>query len=724
MQFVFIKLNTESEKRPINFAIESFCKSNLAALLLEPTVNIDLICSNPEWSGKTPINFLASRVNDGNFNEVLPCIKILVENFANVNVPDNGEMSPILYVNGSEDLNDGHKNEILTYLLANAVDIDGEEWNFERLKQCLQERREDEFVKGLNHIELNETIFCQCFESSPGCEVLVTLLTLAIRRVSIKAVQRMLRLGADINFKPPGQSMYSLTPIEHACQMGSWQILNIFLRSSKINVHTNPPLVFSAVQNWHIKSLSPKNGVKFEDEVERSKKCLQVLLNSPKIDIDQPNEFGQTALDYSLINDLKEITTELLKNGAYIGNKDCFSCSSLPSSNPYSFKDYLDGCVSRDYNCPIGLSENQKFYNICFDYKNLVPPSFKRSREIPVSWFNEMELFKDMSDTKELRPLLKHPFIQCFLFLKWQRLTLIFYLNIFAHFIFTATFCSYILSCYFDLSALDLDILNHLLWISSWITFAILVMRELFQFIFASLYYRKTFRNYCEIVLLFAVAFTLWCFDVTNNTHRAIAALVMFLLVIELFVLLGSLEIFSIHFSMLKTVVVSFIKGFALYVIILIAFALCFFALLKKSSTNNLTADQNGTEDEENGGISSFDSVELSLLKVFVMLTGEFDTGSINFDANPFSYFIFVLFLFAGPMALLNLLNGLAISDIQVLLSFSEHLFEVYTPHISNAAFSFQEIRSDAELTYLVRRVHLLSRYEKILCVVGPNSWW
>jgi hypothetical protein len=55
-----------------------------------------------------------------------------------------------------------------------------------------------------------------------------------------------------------------------------------------------------------------------------------------------------------------------------------------------------------------------------------------------------------------------------------------------------------------------------------------------------------------------------------------------------------------------------------------------------------------------------------AIIKTIIMLTGEFEASSIDFHQNALSYLIFVLFLFFMSIVVLNLLNGLAVSDTQV----------------------------------------------------------
>lgn len=117
---------------------------------------------------------------------------------------------------------------------------------------------------------------------------------------------------------------------------------------------------------------------------------------------------------------------------------------------------------------------------------------------------------------------------------------------------------------------------------------------------------------------------------------------------------------------MFKTVTLSFLKSFALYAIIIIAFSLSFFTLLHKPKQTTWDNDNQKIVTVEGDDLNRFDSVQLAVLKTLVMLTGEFDAASIDFSKNFWNYLFFVVFLFVVSTVLFNLLNGLAVSDIQV----------------------------------------------------------
>lgn len=418
-------------------------------------------------------------------------------------------------------------------------------------------------------------------------------------------------------------------------------------------------------------------------------KCFELLVNSPKIDLQYPIHASCSPFDVAVryMGHRPDLISTLLSKGAYIGER--FSDrtkdrkNAIENIDPEVLEHCLDSCIEA---VPRLASDCIDFQ---FDYKNLVPPSFKLNRNL----FNEMEPVDCMLERSELRHLINHPLIQSFLFIKWQRYAFILHVNLFIHVMFSVSILSYLLSSYIYVNTSRSS--SSISWWASLIMTIVMVLRESGQFLL-SLYtpkhfYWKSWQNYLEVTLLFLVAFVLCDIDTNKSQRGTIAAVIILLVTGELLILLGSLKKFFVHFEMLKSVLVSFVNAFALYVFILVAFAFCFFAILNDSSEVDAnkskhlnTSDTNSTEvnAEESESFIGFNTVGTSLMKVIVMATGEFDAGSINFDLNRFSYLLFLVFVFLVSTVLFNLLNGLAVADIQVLF-ISFFLMNYVTWHYS-----------------------------------------
>ena len=66
----------------------------------------------------------------------------------------------------------------------------------------------------------------------------------------------------------------------------------------------------------------------------------------------------------------------------------------------------------------------------------------------------------------------------------------------------------------------------------------------------------------------------------------------------------------------------------------------------------------------------------MSAMKILVMMMGEFETESIEYEManSPTCFCLFALFVFIIAIVLLNLLTGLAVSDTQTIKSDAEEL--------------------------------------------------
>lgn len=714
------QLNPEYQKRPINFTVESLNYDNLAALLADPDVNVDA-----KYSTLTPINFFAEQISDSNFSNVYRCIKLLVKHYADLNIPGKREMTPTLTILKNKKLSAPNKELIVTYFLENGdVDIDtpreGEartlltkllpnlqlppirdqstqSFDFNRLMVSLHNDNGIEFLQGLNYYAENKPDqLSELFRAIDNNE---TLLILACKKGLASAVERMLRLGADVNgsIDTPHEP---LNPIKSACIFGNWKVLETLLKSPNLNLSNSGALLSIIVKNMGEQVTHKCN----------YEKCFQLLLEHQSIDINQKDMNDCSALHYAVkYNDSRAIL-ELLKRGAYIGVRNKFNQLSISSINPRVLEKHFDNCISTN-----GFRLGDDNFELRFDYTNLVPieirenahKSTEESKQSMEACPDEMTSIEYMSKTSELRHLIRHPLIASFLFLKWNRFAFIFYINFLLCTLFSVSTVSYILFCYNE-EHTSTEIKQMMRCVTIVLTIYITI-REISQFIFSPRVYLRCADNYLECILI--VFTVLILFDLCSDEwRRTISATTILLIAIEIFILAGSLPFFSFstHYVMLKTVTWSFLRSLSLYAIILVAFSLSFFILLhdnksetKKQPTNNspyspynqppeANNKKSDSDEDDDGGLNRFSNLGLSIIKTVVMSTGEFDASSIDFDVNPWSYIVFIAFLFIISTVLLNLLNGLAVSDTQA-------------------------IKSDAELTNFIRRCEVLSRYEKAL---------
>lgn len=634
----------------------------------DPNVNVD-----KKFASNTPINFLCEKISNDSFDEQFHCIQLLISHHADLNIGNKREITPILNILRNKNLNESNKKTIAEYMLNHVIGLDidtkrkgearlliekllpeheippvklaQEEWNFNRLMACLRNENEIQFLQGINAFvdsNSNEKL-TELFSAIEDDE---TLLISAVKYDLVIAVERMLRLGADINYG------CRRVPIEFACIFGHWRSLELLLKSPTINIHTTEPLLTIVVKNIGEHTTNKCN----------YDKCLQLLLKNKKIYIDQQDTTKSSPLHYAVKYNNSHVITELLKNGAYVGVKNTFNQYSISNINPKVLEKHLDSCITTNE-----LRSGEDNFEIIFDYTNLVPSSIrfdtaqKCNDKIVDNCVNEMAPISFMSHSNDLKHLMRHPLIASFLFLKWHRLALIFYVNFFLCALFSGVTVSYILFCYEDSTS---GLFNNVLRAISFCLLVYIMLREVFQLMLSPSVFIKNWENYLEMLLIISTLIILTSNNesLSESKRKTIASATILLIAVEIFILAGSLPFwsFSTHYVMLITVSKSFLKSLCLYAIILLAFSLSFFTLLRQPTTEKKTVD----DDEDD--FNKFGNIGLSIMKTIVMSTGEFDAASINFDLNTWSYVIFLIFLFLISTVLFNLLNGLAVSDTQV----------------------------------------------------------
>ncbi len=96
------------------------------------------------------------------------------------------------------------------------------------------------------------------------------------------------------------------------------------------------------------------------------------------------------------------------------------------------------------------------------------------------------------------------------------------------------------------------------------------------------------------------------------------------------------------------------------YSFFILAFALGFYILLRKEEEK----PKAGEEEEE--GKQFFNSLGLTVVKTFTMFVGELEFGDLPIDTGA-GYVFLLAFVFLIVVVMMNLLNGLAVSDTGVI---------------------------------------------------------
>jgi len=188
----------------------------------------------------------------------------------------------------------------------------------------------------------------------------------------------------------------------------------------------------------------------------------------------------------------------------------------------------------------------------------------------------------------------------------------------------------------------------------------LLLIRECLELSVSAKRYLSSLENWTEmtIVVLVSVLLINDCSQFELNRHLAAFSIVLSWA--ELIVMLGrhpKLKEYNIYVTMFLKVLKTFFFFLAWYSLFIVAFGLGFFILLHK------------TDDEPVGDDDYvfFNKAWLSLVKTTTMFVGELEFGDIPIDLEsqfaPLAYVFFLSFVFLIVVVLMNLLNGLAVSD-------------------------------------------------------------
>lgn len=715
------KINSVRKKAPLHFAVENKDLHSVDLLL-------NASCTNPnvlDNTGSTPLHYAAKLDN----TEYL--VQLLNNPKTNVNIA-NRKGQTAVHIAASQE----NKEAILLLIQADNIELDkiktangksGRDVileNFQELESKLpgsNGRKENGVVTAgdlfslLHRHEFESflaaiTLHKDLLDTNDG---LHTFLQYTCEFGLLKEVEALLRLGADPNTTHPSNRT---TPIMLACRKGYYNILRLLIRNDKTNYH---PVDGETVLHAAIKgSLESSMSLGASKEDQNHFKCLELLLNNVprnKLNINSGDIKGNTALHYAANQGDRDVILLLLRQGAYVGIRNTLGEPALADVNPRIMEMYLDECLTTNDKLP-----REDNYEIIFRYNFLappkVPPKLLNSSQVTLQLdanSTELELEGDviitetdpllyMCQSSELRPLLKHPVLTSFLHLKWHRIRRFFYFNLTFYVIFWALLTGYILGIYgapnssdelpknssrteretlpFEMNE-DNSFSEPLRMLVTVFLF-VFIIRELFQLIISPMKYLISPENWLEISIISVTIAILFCNSCIKIRHQ-MSAIAILLSWAELVLLIGRHPSLSTNIEMLKTVSWNFLKFLAWYSILIVAFALSFYTLFRDA------------KDEDD---NFFLDPAISIFKTVVMLTGEFDAGSIPFVTHPgVSHILFVLFVFLIAIVLFNLLNGLAVSDTQA-------------------------IKADAELVGYVSRVKLVS-YVETMALGDPTPY-
>ncbi|CAL4194964.1 unnamed protein product, partial [Meganyctiphanes norvegica] len=420
--------------------------------------------------------------------------------------------------------------------------------------------------------------------------------------------------------------------------------------------------------------------------------CMESLMKYRKhIDLDATDEDGNTALHYAVLWEKHSFVRHLLLNGAHWGIKNNAGTMPITNIKASGLEEILNDCIKLNDGSDLDYREFEVILNYC-----MLVPAHKSQK-------TETERLKFLSGSRSHQHLLCHPIINTFLYLKWQRIEPYYYFNVLSYLIYLILLTAYILIFHGIIkepntpspisnstenvnslptinstseiieteSAIDYIALKLSLQLIILLFTLYMAVREIVQFFVSWRLYIARIENWLEISL---VIMTIALFlPVGSHIQQNLAAWLILCSWTEFVLLLGCHPVLAVYITMFTKVAFNFLKFILLFSFMIIAFSLSFY-LVFQVNENFMTYHQ-------------------SFLRTVAMSTGELEYTELPLSSFPISsHLLFILFVFLIVLVLMNLLNGLAVSDIV-------------------------QIQKEAEIVSYKSRVELISYLESVFLV-------
>jgi hypothetical protein len=440
------------------------------------------------------------------------------------------------------------------------------------------------------------------------------------------------------------------------------------------------------------------------------KTCFDLLIQHDKCDreiINATDDQGLPPLYYAVRYKIDYIAIVLLKNGAYIGSVvkkirksllEAFLDSCISTNDRYYDDDDYEININYGFLMPTGsVVSDRKFRRKLNLQNNSLPVSQKSPEEFNVlveqsqeKYMPEMKPLKVIAETDELQRILMHPVLSSFVLLKWNKINFLIYVNLVLILFFMLTFIPFIVLCQMTPDEeRPASFTYNFFHVLSFISLSFLIFRESMQFFLSIKQYVSAKGNWIDMALIISsVVILLFEDSIPNHVSRVLRTLIILLAVTEYFNLLGLLPLLSIslYTKMFRKVAWTFVKSLAFYSVIILGFAFSFYTLQGDKFAKDILKYRSDDYDKSSGDVpvtnatrnerfNNFNTVWTSIIKSYVMLTGELETSYVHIEGFFYAS-LFLLFLFLVTIVLYNLLNALAVSDTQEIKSDAK-LFDI-----------------------------------------------
>jgi hypothetical protein len=406
------------------------------------------------------------------------------------------------------------------------------------------------------------------------------------------------------------------------------------------------------------------------------KKAMQILIKCYSVDVNKSNEFSDASInnEYAML--------KLLEKGYYLGYEDQEINKDGNWISAKVFQQFLDSRVTTSNGN--GRLQSSAIRNedrgIQIDYTFLISPEM---RPITLNMeesgqrliFNEgMAPLEWLLTNEKLRHLITHPVLSTFINLKSYKFSQVYNLNLY---LFCVFYVIPFIMVFSNDPQNDSDLLEMLIPATGATLY--LTIRESVQFFWiidSKLEYFKKKSNKLEMLMIFSS----WCLVISllsrhYHYYQVSSAFIILFGAIELLSILPYSSL-SIYMFMLKEVTMTFLKFFTIFILIILAFTFSFYAILRpnhfKPNHIFISYNENSSQQTQDAVFKNFDEPFTSFIKTILMFAGDFSLDPYKLDSF-WKQGIFLCFVLTA-FILYNLINGLAISDIQKLKAEAEYL--------------------------------------------------
>lgn len=503
-----------------------------------------------------------------------------------------------------------------------------------------------------------------------------------------KMCSLLIKYGADVNAKKTSGE----TPLHLACKALADSVIQLLIdKGAHVDAKDNngrPPL-------HYVINSGNKGG----------SKTMLILLNN-KADINQADNYGNSPLHLAAVNHKLSKINVLIENGADLCSLDNANKSAFYTAIKYA-PNSLKAIEKRlDAGLVMENPENEHEPSVRMDFTAIVPRTENLSIRSEVGLFMEV-LNLQQTDPSIAERLLMHPLTEGFLQLKWSQIKLLYYIGlVLTHLIYSITYSVYAVlvfknlcvpvlndsivskvSCDFDISAGFNEhtvrvVIAQIAWFFLILFTIVYFVKELTRCIHLKYRYLVTMESFLNaLVILSVLLITFYVNPFQNENisvyrwqYHACGFGVFITWLLQMF-LIGKVPRFGKYVEMFKTVTKTFSNFFVAYIFLFVSFAVTFYILFPSQA--------------------GFKEVfPAAMVKVLVMMLGEleydelyypqektfnlimanstFGSGSINEETQsqyfPFTAHIMVtFFILFISIIIMNLLFGLAVTDIQAL---------------------------------------------------------